>query len=159
MKNTHYVKTGLLSFALYTLSAVSIVASQTGMAHAETAAPAAVHAVAQTAQVKAQGDFIRKAKKLKGSYSIVEENGQTIIRFADNFKTVNGPDLKVFLSPQTVEGAKGSTATQDAVLLGFIKSETGTQDYIVPAGVSLANFNSVLIHCEAFSVLWGGGNI
>ena len=107
----------------------------------------------------ASGEFTRRNKTLKGNYKVVEENGQTIIRFEDNFKASRGPDLKVFLSPQTIETAKGSNATNGALLLGFVKSSKGTQDYVLPAGVNIANFNSVLIHCEQFSVLWGGGNI
>ena len=90
---------------------------------------------------------------------MVQEDGKTIIRFSDDFKTKNGPDLKVFLSPQSVGDVTGQTALQGAVTLGRLKSNTGTQDYVVPKGVSLANFSSVLIHCEAFSVLWGGGRL
>lgn len=154
MRNTHYFKSGIASLALYAFTALAAVSAHTSMAHAEVGA-APIEQIEQTIQ----GDFVQKSKRLKGSYKIVQENGQTIIRFADNFKTVNGPDLKVFLSPNTIEDSEGHNATDGAVLLGFVKSNKGTQDYQLPAGVTLADFNSVLIHCEAFSVLWGGGNI
>jgi len=154
MKSTYYIKSGIVSLALYSFTALAIVVGQTSMAHAEVAPTTVVqveHAI--------QGQFVQKSKRLKGNYKIVQENGQTIIRFSDNFKTVNGPDLKVFLSPNTIENASGQNATDGAVLLGFVKSKKGTQDYVLPAGVTLGDFSSVLIHCEAFSVLWGGGNI
>lgn len=89
----------------------------------------------------------------------MQEGGKTIIRFSDDFKTKKGPDLKIFLSPQTVGEVTGKTALDGAVTLGVLKSNKGTQDYVVPNGVSLANFSSVLIHCEAYSVLWGGGRL
>jgi len=152
MKKTSYIKTGVLSLAFYTAAAFGAVCTTAVMAHAET--PRAVNA-----QTVAGGDFVQKSKRLKGSYEIIQSNGQTIIRFADNFRTKAGPDLKVFLSPQSIDTAAGSNATNGAVLLGFVKSTKGAQDYIVPEGVNLSDFNSVLIHCEAFSVLWGGGNI
>jgi len=31
--------------------------------------------------------------------------------------------------------------------------------YIIPKDVNLSDFKSVVIHCEAFSVLWGGFDI
>ena len=43
------------------------------------------------------------------------------------------------------------------MLLGALESTKGTQDYVLPEGVSLSDFDSVLVHCEQFSVLWGGG--
>ena len=103
--------------------------------------------------------FIKKKYKIKGHWSVVQENGRTLIRFSDDFKTKNGPDLKVFLSPQSVGEVTGETVLDGAVTLGVLKSNKGSQDYLLPKGVSLANFSSVLIHCEAFSVLWGGGSL
>jgi len=152
MKKRNYIKTSIASAALYTLATFGAVSMNAAMAHAMTPQTT-------TAQSLAAGDFVQKSKRLKGSYKVVQENGQTIIRFSDNFRTTNGPDLKVFLSPQNVNSVSGQTATNGAVLLGLIKSTKGTQDSVFPANVNIADFNSVLIHCEAFSVLWGGGNI
>ena len=128
--------------------------SVAGSSWAETPAAAA-------AQMKKapSGAFIRKQKSISGDWSVVEVNGQTVIRFSDNFKARSGPDLKVFLSPQTVDKVSGRTATNGAVLLGKLKSTKGTQDYVLPAGVSITDFASVLVHCEQFSVLWGGGEL
>jgi len=159
MKPSRPLKKSLASVCLYTLSTVGIIAGHAVISHAETASVPTVQSVSTEYDIKVEGNFVRKSKRLKGGYSVVQENGRTIIRFADNFKTVNGPDLKVFLSPQSIQNASGQTATQGAVLLGFVKSNKGTQDYIVPSGVNLTNFSSILVHCEAYSVLWGGGNI
>lgn len=143
MKNTF--KTALIAAALMTpaFAVTSIV----------TAVPAAAQSVVDS------GSFVKKKYKIKGDWQVVEENGQTIIRFSDDFKTKNGPDLKVFLSPQTIGAVNGKTAVDGAVLVGVLKSNKGGQDYVVPEGVDLASFKTVLVHCEAYSVLWGGGEL
>ena len=128
------------------------------MAPALTAIPVHAEAPAAASQAAVQGgSFVKKKYKIAGDWKIVQENGQTIIRFSDGFKTKGGPDLKVFLSPQSLNAVNGKTATDGAVLLGVLKNKKGGQDYIVPEGVDLANFGSVLVHCEAYSILWGGG--
>jgi len=33
------------------------------------------------------------------------------------------------------------------------------QEYEIPAGIDIADFASLLVHCEAYSVLWGGAAI
>jgi hypothetical protein len=101
--------------------------------------------------------FTKKKYKIKGSWSLIQRDGQNIIKFSDDFKTKNGPDLKIFLSPQSIEQASGKTAVNDAINLGELKSNKGAQEYVIPAGTDLSLFNSVLVHCEAYSVLWGGG--
>ncbi len=101
--------------------------------------------------------FVEKQYDIQGDWSIMEVDGTTLIRFSDDFKTEGGPDLKVFLSPTTIDEASGENATDGSVLLGNLVSTEGTQDYALPAGLSLADFRSVVVHCERFSVLWGGG--
>jgi hypothetical protein len=101
----------------------------------------------------------KKKKKLKGAWEVVERDGKTFIVFADDFRAANGPDLKIFLSPQTVADVTGKTAVNGAINIGELKATKGTQEYEVPAGVNLSDYNSVLVHCEAYSVLWGGGDL
>jgi hypothetical protein len=103
--------------------------------------------------------FTKKSFKIAGNWSLVERDGQTFISFNDSFKTKKGPDLKIFLSPQTIADVNGKTALNGAVLLGELQSNKGAQEYLVPAGTDLSSFNSVLVHCEAYSKLWGGGDL
>lgn len=125
------------------------------------AAPAltAPAAQAEAAQTLPSGDFVRKSKRLKGSYEVVQRGDQTVIVFSKDFRAAGGPDLKVFLSPKNVSQATGKNATEGSVLLAELSSTRGTQEYIVPAGVNLADFGSVLVHCEEFAVLWGGSDL
>jgi len=105
------------------------------------------------------GEFIRKQKSIKGSWEIVQRGDQSIIVFGDDFRAKNGPDLKVFLSPKSVADVTGKTATNGAVLISTLSSTKGQQEYVIPAGVKLSDFESVLVHCEAYSVVWGGGDL
>ena len=158
MKPSTYVKTGVVSSVIYVTVAFSLIGMCGVAQFAKAEAPEAPNTVYKVALLNLpSGDFVKKKKSIKGSWSVVQENGQTIIRFAGNFKTKNGPDLKIFLSPKTIKAVNGKTATAGSVNLGVLKSTSGTQDYIVPSGVNLADFNSVLVHCEAYSILWGGG--
>lgn len=115
--------------------------------------------VAAAAAELPSGTFIRKSKRLEGNWQVLQRDGQTVIRFADDFRAANGPDLKIFLSPKTVATVTGTTAVDGSLLLGELKSTRGAQEYIVPAGVSLDDYASVLVHCEEFAVLWGGGDL
>ena len=115
--------------------------------------------IAQQAAYSTSGEFVRKSKKLKGSWSVVERDGKSFIVFADDFRAANGPDLKIFLSPKSVADATGKNAVDGSLNIGELKKTKGTQEYEVPAGVDLSQYGSVLVHCEAYSVLWGGGDL
>lgn len=148
-----------MNIAQTTLAALAI--GLTGMAACAPAMAEAGTAPAITQQLdfETSGDFVRKSKRLKGSWEVVERDGKTFIVFADDFRAANGPDLKIFLSPQSVSDATGKTAINGALNIGELQKTKGTQEYEVPAGVNLADYGSVLVHCEAYSVLWGGGDL
>jgi len=111
-------------------------------------------------QIQANKPFIKKRYTIHGSWNVRDANdGQTEITFSNDFKTKGGPDLKVYLSPKLIDGLDGKTALDGAVKIGVLKSNKGQQTYIVPADLNLSDYESVLIQCEAFSVLWGGFNL
>lgn len=103
--------------------------------------------------------FFKKKYKIQGSWSLTERNGVHYISFSNDFKTKNGPDLKVFLSPRSVNDVSGKTAVGGSLNLGVLKSNKGAQEYAIPAGTDLSKFSTVLVHCQAYSVLWGGGSL
>ncbi len=110
------------------------------------------------AQTKS-GVFVKKSKKLKGTWEIVQRGDQTFIVFGDDFRAARGPDLKIFLSPMTLADVTGETAIDGALKLGELKKTKGAQEYEIPVGVNLADYSSVLVHCEAYVILWGGGDL
>lgn len=133
------------AIVLSSVTAINIIAP-VSVAHAE--APASV-----------EHTFIKKKKSIKGSYTIVERDGAKFIRFSDDFKAKKGPDLKVFLSPQTISDVNGKTAVNGSINIGKLTNTKGTQEYKIPDSVDLSSFKSVLVHCEEYSVLWGGADL
>lgn len=150
-----------MNIAKTTLTAIAFAVA--GITTISTAAAEAqvnsVTPVAQSADYATSGDFIRKSKRLKGSWDVVQRDGRTFIVFSDDFRAANGPDLKIFLSPQSIADATGKNAVSGSLNIGELKKTKGTQEYEVPAGVSLSDYGSILVHCEAYSVLWGGGDL
>lgn len=94
------------------------------------------------------GDGIHDAQ---GDVLIIEsDDGSRFLRF-ENFKATNGPDLYVYLSTdQTAE---------DCVSLGMLKGNIGNQNYMIPPGADLSNYDMVLIWCKQFSVLFGSAKL
>ena len=146
-------KTIIASLAIYGGASMTVFGA-TNLTYA--ADPTVAVAMVEKAR---SGSFEKSTFNIKGDWQIVKEKGQTIFRVSDNFKTKNGPDLKLFLSRESVRDVTGATATHKAVRLGALKSNKGTQDYIIPANIDLSQFGSILIHCEAYSKLWGGANL
>ena len=94
------------------------------------------------------GDGIHDAQ---GDVLIIEsDDGSRFLRF-ENFKVSNGPDLFVYLA--TDESAN------DFVNLGELKGNIGNQNYMIPPGADLSNYDNVLIWCKQFSVLFGSAKL
>ena len=143
-----HLKAFCLALALTTAS-FSAISVLTPVAMAETS----------EASTNTTGTFVKKSKKLKGDWELVQREGKTFLVFGDTFRAAGGPDLKIFLSPQSLADVTGKTATQGALNIGELKKTKGVQEYEVPAGVDLSAYSSVLVHCEAYSVLWGGSDL
>ena len=75
------------------------------------------------------------------------EPGQFILRF-EAFSVRNGPDLFVYLSPNS------AGYTDGALELGPLKASDGSFNYEVPAGTDISLFKSAVVWCRAFSVLF-----
>ena len=80
-------------------------------------------------------------------------DGERILRLED-FKVTNGPDLRVLLA--NVSNPEGHSDLADAgyVELGKLKGNVGSQNYEIPADVSLDDVKSVVIYCNPFRVVF-----
>ena len=105
------------------------------------------------------GGWTEKDYAIQGNWSVEQRGDEQVITLSDNFSTKNGPDLKIFLSPMTIEEVTGKTATEGSVLVSVLNSNKGSQEYVIPADVDLSKYKSILIHCEKYSVLWGGADL
>lgn len=101
--------------------------------------------IAPTSQILAEGIFKPDAHEVKGSVVLVKEEGKNIIRF-ENFETINGPDLHIYLA--------SSLDDKDFVDLGAIKATKGNVNYEIPYNVDTNKYNKVLIWCVPFKVLF-----
>ena len=80
-----------------------------------------------------------------GIVRVIQTTSGQIIRY-ENFETINGPDLHVYL-------AKDFDA-HEYIDLGPIKGTSGSINYEVPAGTNLSEYRYVMYWCVPFGVLF-----
>lgn len=100
--------------------------------------------------------FTKKRYSISGSAQIVETADETRLVFDEAFKTRGGPDLKVYLSKKSLSDLDNGAVVDNSIKISVLRSKKGAQTYIIPDDIDLSDYKSVLIHCEAFEVLWGG---
>jgi hypothetical protein len=71
----------------------------------------------------------------------------------DDFKVGPGPKFHVYLVPEAEVTPKTDVAKTMYVDLGRLRAFQGSQNYPVPPGVVLTQYQSVVIWCEHFGVL------
>ena len=94
------------------------------------------------------GDGIHNAE---GIAKVVPLQGGSNVLRLENLHVTNGPDLYVYLA--TDESAS------DFVSLGKLKANNGNQNYDIPSETDLTRYNTVLIWCRPFSVLFGSAEL
>ena len=80
-------------------------------------------------------------------------DGSQILRLED-FQVTNGPDLRVYLTrAQNPEGA-GEVTGPGHLELSKLKGNMGNQNYPIPDDADVSAFNSVVIFCKPFKVIF-----
>lgn len=111
----------------------------------------------ESGEVVARGSkWTKKDRKIRGHWEIAKVGERHVLRFGEDFDTKNGPDLKVILTPHAISAASSDNALQGGRVVAALKDDEGSQSYDLGAGFKLADYRSVLIHCEQYSKLWGG---
>ena len=103
-----------------------------------------------------QGDFRDADSFHQGSGQatiFTTPDGGHLLRL-ENLDVTNGPALHVFLSPHQDPTRADEVKLEGYVDLGGLKGNRGNQNYPVPAGVDVSVFNSVVIYCKPFSVVF-----
>jgi hypothetical protein len=106
-----------------------------------------------------EGAFIDLAHTGTGAVKVIElEDGTRILRFED-LDVLNGPDLRVILSPSALVEDDG--AYDDGVFfdLGPLKGNKGNQNYEIPPEIDLDDFATVAIWCRRFNVSFNAAPI
>jgi hypothetical protein len=84
----------------------------------------------------------------QGDALIIEtEPGRYVLR-VENFSVRNGPDLFMYLSPDPDGYAEGG------LNLGTLRATDGAFNYDIPEGADLSAYQSVVVWCERFAVLF-----
>jgi len=112
-----------------------------------------------SAETQFSGSWKKKSFKSSGTWEIYADGDKTYVKLSADFRTRNAPDLKIFLSPLAAKETNGRNATTGSVLIAPLTSNAGEQVYEIPAGVNLADFKSILIHCEQYSKLWSAADL
>ena len=84
------------------------------------------------------------------AYTIPLEDGSNVLRLED-FRSTNGPDLYVYLSVDS--------RASEFLNLGTLKANQGNQNYAIPEGADLSEYNKVLVWCKAFGILFGSAEL
>jgi len=98
-----------------------------------------------TPRIVAQAPFQPRAHDVKGRAILIESSGKKILRFED-FETINGPDLRIYLS--------ADLGTDDFVDIGTIRATKGDVNYELDESIDTAKYRNVLVWCEDFSILF-----
>lgn len=98
--------------------------------------------------------WTKKSQSIAGTW-VIADGTLTLT----GFSTRKAPDLKIFLSPQTVDRLSNRNAENGAVLIAPLKSPKGDQSYPLPADIDLTQFKSILIHCQKYTKLWGAADL
>lgn len=80
-------------------------------------------------------------------YQLAED--EHVVRLED-LNVTNGPDLHVLL----MVDSEGRDKSQGYIDLGKLKGNIGNQNYPVPPGTDISTYNSVMIYCQPFHVIF-----
>jgi peptide methionine sulfoxide reductase msrA/msrB len=86
----------------------------------------------------------------EGIVKLIDSSDGNIVRY-ENFKTINGPDLFVYLS-KDLEG-------KEFVSLGELRGTEGNINYMIPDGVDISEYKYVMTWCKEFGVLFNYADI
>ena len=92
-----------------------------------------------------QGDFMEKEHEVEGKALLLLNNQEKVLRF-ENFETINGPNLHIYLS--------ADLEANDYVDLGKIKATKGSVNYNLDSSIDTEKYNKVLVWCVPFKVLF-----
>jgi hypothetical protein len=97
------------------------------------------------AKLISQATFKPRAHEVEGEALLIESEKETTLRF-ENFETINGPNLHIYLS--------SDLEANDFIDLGKIKATKGNVNYKIPTNTNTTKYNKVLVWCVPFKVLF-----
>ena len=86
-----------------------------------------------------------------GTATIYRANGESVLRLED-FRVTNGPQLHVLLVPHADPMERADVDGHHD--LGELKGNEGNQNYPLPPDIDAADYDSVVIYCKPFRVIF-----
>lgn len=108
-------------------------------------APTSTTIPAKKSPTTPRTNLIAQAHEVAGEALLVKGDQENFLRF-ENLKTINGPDLRIYLSTDL--------KAKNFVDLGPIRATEGNVNYAIPTGTDLNKYRYALIWCRAFGVLF-----
>ncbi|MET8655263.1 DM13 domain-containing protein [Nocardia aurea] len=109
--------------------------------------------------VLAEGSFVSHEHHTSGTVRILRlPDGSRVLRLED-LDTSDGPDVRVWLTDQTVTDDWFTFDNGHHVDLGSLKGNKGNQNYAVPPELDLAAFVSADLWCDRFNVSFGAATL
>ena len=108
------------------------------------------------AMVLSMGNFRDADSFHKGSGTATVyqlEDGSHVLRFED-FRVTNGPDLRVLLSKHPDPMTRDEFSSAEYVEIEPLKGNIGDQNYELPPDIDGTDYQSVVIYCKPFHVLF-----
>ena len=126
----------------------------TGSVAAKSSGAASMPSAPAGAKVLSSGRFTGYAHETDGTATVYEVDGKRVLRLSD-FRTSNGPDVKITLV--AAADAKDDATVKNAgyVNIAPMKGNVGDQNYELPADLDLSKYRTVVIWCERFAVNFG----
>lgn len=95
-------------------------------------------------------DAVHNGEGTATAYQLADES--RVLRL-ENFRVTNGPQLHVILSKNSPDSLFGDIG-DDAIDLGALTGNVGNQNYTIPDDVNLEEYQTVVIYCVPFSVVF-----
>lgn len=123
-----------------------------------TAAAAGINSLPAAVQVQPVGGSSRSGQfagnsgyTVTGTATLQQSGDNLTLTLGSDFLSGNGPMLGVYLA----KNAAGGLNAQNSLKLGNLQKNAGMQEYAVPAGVKLSDYNYAVIYCIPFNVRFG----
>lgn len=102
--------------------------------------------------IKRSGQFSGNSGYSVTGTARLEQTGNTLrLLLESDFMASNGPMLGVYLATS----ASGGLSMQNSIKIGNLQANSGQQEYAVPTGVGLQDYDYVVIYCIPFTVRFG----
>lgn len=105
------------------------------------------------------GELVDHAHRGDGTANVITDGTRTFLRFEDDFAIDNGPDLNVYLVRGVDADGPAGAFDDDFIDLGDLKGNIGAQNYELPEGVDITEYDTVVIWCVRFGVAFNAANL